>query len=208
MEKEINIAVDIETLSTKPTAAIIGIAAKVFDFKEDGDSLLLDGSSIRYAIDATSCAMYGLDFDQKTVEWWSKKPQEAKEQFLDTISIRCALVRFIEFIQKEKEKEHADKVLIWCQGTDFDISILRNAFAKVYGDSSEEIIPWKHADVRDSRTFILEGIRLIAPNEEKPYSLIPRRNDWNKHDALSDCLQLIHNVRWVNKELNERIYRL
>ena len=203
MKKQINIAVDIETLSKRSTAAIIGIAARVFD--PDGGCVEGEDKDFHVSIDATSCAMLGMDFDPGTVEWWSKKPEEVKKQFELTESIKNALSHLSLFVEDIKLANDADEVIIWCQGTDFDIPILRNAFVCVNNDREEKTLPWKYINVRDSRTYILENIRLMYPNCEEPYSVIPKRPDWNKHDALSDVDQLIDNVQWVTRQLTNRL---
>lgn len=203
MKKVLNIAVDTETLSTRSTAAVIGIAARAFD--PDGGCVKGEDRGFHMAIDATSCAMLGMDFDPDTIDWWSRKSDEQKKQFELTESIKNALKYLSLFIEDMKLQNEADIVRIWCQGTDFDIPILRNAFVSANNDRAEKTIPWKFNEVRDSRTYILENIRLMYPNCEDPYSVIPKRPDWNKHDALSDVDQLIFNVQWVTRQLINRL---
>lgn len=202
MKKVVNIAVDIETLSMRPTAAIIGIAAKPFSL---GNNTIIEGSVFNQPVDATSCAMLGLDFDPATVEWWSKQPEETKKQFQYPCSLWYVLRGLAEFIESVKRANEADDVVIWCQGADFDIPILRNAFVMVNKDRAEKTEPWKHTNVRDARTFIYEGASLIAPETADPYSIIPANPKWEKHNALSDCDQLIHNVTWIYKRLHELV---
>lgn len=199
-KKVVNIAVDIETLSKRSTAAIIGIAAKAFSL---GEHKAKEGSVFKRAVDATSCAMFGMDFDNVTIEWWSKKPTAVKEQFSYGYSIGMALRELTDFVKDVKTLNGAEEVVVWCQGTDFDIPILRNAFVLVNNDREEKTIPWKYLNVRDSRTFIHEGVRLIDPSVDNPYSIIPENKNWVEHDAMSDCDQLIHNVTWVNDKISE-----
>lgn len=203
MRKTINIALDLETLSKRTTAAIIGIAAKAFSL---GENKVKEEAKFFQGVDATTCAMLGLDIDPDTVKWWSEKPQQAKEQFGYNHALRWALNDLCEFVKKVKEDNEADEVHVWCQGTDFDIAVIRNAFVVANNDRAEKTIPWKYVNVRDSRTFIFEGIRLLYPSVEDPYSVIPEKKDWVEHDAMSDCDQLIHNVTWVNERLAERLY--
>lgn len=202
MKKTINIALDLETLSRRTTAAIIGVAAKAFSL---GENKVREDASFFQSVDATSCAMLGFDIDPTTVEWWAHKPDKVKKQFSDNRSIGWALNSLCEFVNKVKVDNGADTVRIWCQGTDFDIAVIRNAFVVVNKDREENAVPWKYVDVRDSRTFICEGVRLLYPSVEDPYSAIPEKKDWVEHDAMSDCDQLIHNVTWVNDRLHERI---
>ena len=193
MKKIANIAVDIETLSKRSTAAIIGIAAMPFSLGYD--QVANEGAYFHMAIDATSCAMHGLHFDQSTVEWWSKQPEDAKRQFDYTHDIVHALEALAFYIRETKKDNGADVVRIWCQGTDFDISILRNVFALVFNDPKEEKLPWNYYDVRDSRTFINEGLRLLYPSDDNPIDRVPKAEGLRKHDVVSDCKWLIHNVK-------------
>lgn len=204
MKKVLNIAVDIETLSKRSTAAIIGIAAKVFSL---GNDIVVESAEFKVAVDATSCAMLGFDIDPSTVDWWSHRPKEVKSQFDYTMSISTCLYSFISFIDDVKKNNNAEVVRIWCQGTDFDIAILRNAFVAVYNEREEKTIPWEYKNVRDARTFVCEGIRLMFPEVEDVYSVIPPMEGWKKHDAMSDVNKLIHNVCWVEAKLRELITR-
>lgn len=202
MEDFVNIAVDIETLSKRPTAAIISIAARVFTL--DGGPITSD-IVFRQSVDATSCAMYGFDIDPATVDWWSRQDDELKEQFKENVSIKSALENFAVYIDDALNMNNAVNAHIWCQGTDFDISILRNAYVVVNKDREEKNIPWNYSDVRDSRTFIQEGVKLLAPELEDPYSFIPKDEGWVKHDAMSDVNRLIKNVQYVYRQLQNRL---
>lgn len=201
MKNVVNIALDIETLSKRSTAAVIYIAAKAFSL---GNSRVAgERLEFKQAVDATSCVMLGLDIDPVTVKWWSERPEKAKEQFSYSSKLLYVLMGLSDFIQSVKEENGAEDVVVWSQGTDFDIAILRNAFVAAYNDRTEKHLPWSYTNVRDSRTFIHEGVRLIDPTAEDPYSIIPKNPGWVEHDAMSDCNQLIHNVTWVNDKLTE-----
>ena len=197
----IHIALDIETLSTRSTAAVISIAAKCFTFSDSEEPLPL-GVFFK-TVNATTCAMYGLHFDQDTVNWWQRQSEDAKRVHLQmgdiAVTIRDALLSLNEYYKSacNLAKSLGQKPLIWCQGTDFDIAILRNAYQTVLGTD----VPWPHADVRDSRTFIHSIAGLLHPEAADPYSLIPKNPDWHPHDALSDCDQLIWNVRHISRLL-------
>lgn len=198
---------DLETLSLRPTAAIIQIAAKPFTLdgsslqqtKEDGSVEPLTTKAFSTKVNATSCAMYGFSFDQSTVDWWSKN--EAKEDFCRAwgwYTIKDALDVLIDVINQWKNETKSDQVNIWSQGTDFDISVLREAYRRVFG--SEKKLPWKYNNVRDARTYFLEAARLFEPDVEDPYSLI--KTDGTKHDALCDCEWSIKAVQWAYKRYN------
>ena len=197
----IHIALDIETLSTRPTAAIISIAAKCFTFSEQQEEIPL-GVFFK-TINATTCAMYGLHFDVETIGWWQRQSEDAKRVHLQmsdiAVTIRDALLSLKEYYRSACKlmEPSQQRPLIWCQGTDFDIAILRNAYQVVIGTDT----PWPYGDVRDSRTFIHAIAGLVRPDVDDPYSIIPRNPDWHPHDALSDCDQLIWNVCHISRLL-------
>ncbi len=195
----IHIALDIETLSKRPTAAIISIAAKCFTFAENTGEMPLD--AFFKTVNASTCVMYGLHFDMDTVSWWQKQSEEAKRVHLQhgdiAVTISQALLALREYYLKACKlmEPIGQRPLVWCQGTDFDIPILRNAYQTVLGTDA----PWSHGDVRDSRTFVHAIAGLVHPTVTDPYSLIPHNPDWHPHDALSDCDQLIWNVRHISR---------
>lgn len=94
----------------------------------------------------------------------------------------------------------ADELKIWCQGTDFDIALLREAYRTVYG--SEDRLPWTYRNVRDARTYFLEAAAFFAPDEPDPYELI--KTDGTKHDAVADCDWSIKAVQWAYEKYTQR----
>ena len=212
MKKILDIAIDIETLSLRPTAAIISIAASPFDL--DGYGKPVESEPFFTTVDASSCAMYGLDFADGTIKWWSEQSDEAKKPFLEgnSVPLKDALFELNQAFEVWKSEHKADGVRVWMQGTDFDGPILKNAYIVVFGEKRSkgeiEAMPWRHDEVRDSRTFILEHMRLFHPNEEKPYSVIPPLGNQVKHDAYGDVMTLIHNVQFCEKEKRELTEKL
>lgn len=198
MNTPVNIALDIETLSTRPTAAIIAIAARVFSFT-DKSTVFCDSVATKFTalVNPASCAMEGLHFDMDTIRWWSRQSSEAKAPYEQTtgqdIPIVKALDNLNRWIRALRAASPSGKILIWTQGIDFDIAILRYAFAHVLGYDT----PWHHDEVRDARTFIHATIGLLRPEVQDPHAIIPRNPAWKPHQPLSDVDNLIWNVRQV-----------
>lgn len=194
-KQTINVALDIETLSMRPTAAIIEIAAQSFSFS--GNQPIDNEVLLHLLVNASTCAMYGFHFDMETVNWWASQPDDVKCYNNDltsaSYSIKGALLSLKYFIDDLKRKYPDSELLVWCQGTDFDIPILRNAYKVVLGTDA----PWPHDCVRDARTFIHSVYGLCNKGNDNPYDLIPKNPDWQPHNPLSDCKQLIWNVRHV-----------
>ena len=192
-KQTINIALDIETLSTRPTAAIIEIAAQSFSFA--GNQPIDREGPLYLLVNASTCAMYGFHFDMETVNWWASQPDEVKifnkNCTSASESIKSVLLSLKYYIDDLKRKYPDSELLVWCQGTDFDIPILRNAYQVVFGTD----VPWPHDCVRDARTFVHSVYGLHGKDDGNPYDLIPKNPDWQPHNPLSDCEQLIWNVR-------------
>ena len=198
--KIIDFALDLETLAKEPDAAIIEIACKRFYLGESADRIAVTSD----VVNATSCILYGMRVSEDTVSWWKEKPMEERERLMQTgIGIKDALLVLGKFILTEIAESEATGVRIWCEGTDFDIAIIRNAYRTVFGNETK--IPWKYNEVRDARTFIWEGMRILEPGVENPFEAIPPMENWRKHEALSDCENLAHNVQYVWKRLNDKI---
>ena len=207
MEKKvINIGVDLETLSTLPTAAIISIAAKEFGLGKGSQED--NYAQFKVNINATSCAISGYHIEEETCRWWTERTKEAKESVLGGVvkNIHDALKMFRDFIIDCKESNKADEVLIWMHGTDFDGSILRYALRKEFAELERKAVPWGHTSLRDARTYILEGVRLLYGDLDDPYSVIPKpERSFTVHDAMGDVEQMIWNLQFIHKSLTEKI---
>ena len=225
--KILDITVDLETLALTPNAAILQIAAVAWQRDaedtpfflthwkdEDGSehSRLAEHYTFDTFIDLRSCVSLGMDFDQETVDWWSRRKPAVKMQVLGGTSasvcfpsalyhIHDALASFLYWAQSlasSLDKEGCS-IRLWSQGSDFDIAILRNACHKCeLTQSFDKVFP--HSSFRDARSFILEiGRTVTAPHfyplsddtvlpDIEIYTAIPPFEGENlTHDALYDC---------------------
>jgi len=200
MKKVINIAVDIETLSLHENAAIVSIGAVPFD-KEKG--IIEHIQKFYEAVNATTCAFSGMHFSEDTVKFWTEQSDEAKAALTNQtpVSIREALENFVNYVESISGPEDVE-ICIWAQGSDFDIPILRWGIRNVLQIKD---VPWKHTQVRDARTYILEGIELVHGVLDKPYDVLTKNKDWVKHSSLADAMQLARNVTEVNRMLRDKL---
>lgn len=215
MKRIIDLSIDIETASTASNAAILSIAAIPFCKHEEGDCIgivtengLEKVSPYYEIVNATSCVMAGMDFDKDTINFWKNQPAEAKAEFFkhESRSITDVMEGFVKYCNYIKDKYDAELIL-WCQGLDFDIPILRNAIKTAIG---QEELPWKYNAVRCSRTKVLEVIDDLFPQEEDPYNLLPQLPFNKEHNGLYDALRSALNVNTVSVLLRQTsvdIYR-
>lgn len=197
-------AIDLETLSRRPNAAIISIAVKPFSLDGKKIKATYDCQSEFYkAVDANSCIMRGMDVEPATCEWWASQPEEVKRKFSFGYDVRYVLTDMLNYIEGISKANGAKEIYLWCQGTDFDIPILGNALRVVFGDDYEQKLSWKYNNVVDARTFVKFGLDLLVLTIND----IPSLEGYVKHDALSDVNKLIHNVTWVYSEFKKELGR-
>lgn len=154
--------IDLETYGKSPYAAIASIG--IVDFFV-GDEFVIEDQY--YAnIDQGLNKKLNREYDDDTIDWWLEQDINVRNALLiDQKPLDVVMREVIAFIDK--------KATIWCQGTDFDISILKTIFKQL-----ELEIPWKYYNVRDSRTF----------TEELGYSMRNYRDTSTHHNALDDAI--------------------
>ena len=153
---------DTETISTKPNATILTIAAQVFDPFGAG---VTTEPSFYCRVDMESQS--NRHVDDATVTWWAGQSAEAQAEAFseeERLPLEDALEGLSKFVWQ------AD--LIWANGTVFDIVILENALTEC-----NMATPWKFWTVRDTRT-----VYSLWPDCPKPVTA---------HHALLDCVRQI-----------------
>lgn len=220
----INILIDLETAAKTERAAILSIGAVPFILPSDDvyyadnetggtSSLSKAVSEVQpyfAAINATSCIMEGMEFDQDTVNWWSRQSNEAKNQFADNDrvkNIEQAFIGLVEYIRNIKQKFGCE-IQIWTQGTDFDVPKIRYCCTKI-AEIPEDQLPWKYNAVRDARTYVLEGLAILhgrKPTKDayKDIPADPHADTIISHDVICDCLKSI----WSVKQVNEMLFQI
>ena len=204
-----NILIDLETLGRNSGCVILSIGAVEFDLStnklEDLQSSegFADISNIikdtfYSSIKVLPQLLEGAVIEKPTLDWWKSQSPEAKKVLSsgNSISIEEALIKLKTFILKECE--NVNDVVIWAQGTDFDISMLRAAYTKYFGPDS---IPWCHTNIRDSRTFIYTMNNIINPKNNDPYSIIPEFKSGIVHNAEFDAIRTAYNVVYINNSV-------
>jgi len=124
METKYNaVMVDLETISTRPDAAIIAIGAVRFWLNVKQTEFTSD-QCFYTAVDLESCFHEGLSIDPKTIKWWMKQDDSARMALLNGVRLSVALKDFSYFVP-------SDKTFIFGNGSMFDNVILRNAYAAI-----------------------------------------------------------------------------
>ena len=166
----INIALDLETLSTREDAAIIQIGCCIpyFDRKYVP---IAAGYEFETTISYEEALSSEFHKDNETMEWWEKQnPLTRKMVFSGQNSYLDALTEFVEWISLVR-LGGAD-VAIWGNGSDFDNRLLTYTL-----DSCGMHRVWNFRNNRDLRT-----LKALFPLETTEDPIAER-----KHTALGDA---------------------
>lgn len=157
-----DIMIDLETLSVRPTAAIVSIGAATFD-RVTG--VIFERFHARSSPDLDKYAV-----DLSTIRWWLTQSEEARVSLAqEVLPLRDVLHAFKRFYS-ECVRPGAK---VWALPASFDLPILENAL-RVEGLGN---VPWEYNAPRDLRT-LFDLAKIEKGDRVKPKL---------EHDALSDC---------------------
>lgn len=180
-----DVMIDIETLATRNDAAIIQIGAVAFD--PESDTL---GASMLVSVDKEfyegNTQFY---VDERTKAWWAKQSPEARKSLdMNKVStIHLAMDRLTEFFEQIEFKKSGNpgKGVVWARPPQFDLSILRHAASKAYGNDTE--VPWHYRQENCMRTAMRSTGHHINWDDlgERAEDLVHHRAD---HDAMRQAM--------------------
>lgn len=204
--KILDITFDLETCDVTPTAAPLQLAAVAWDrTKKDaeGDPFLRDGKQLiafNMRCDLTEAVMDGLTFSQNTIDFWSRQPRKTQQRVIGTesdirLSPKELWYAFFDWCDSLKDETDSDHIVLWCQGQDFDIPMMKHCAAK-YGLK----MPFNQYSFRDCRTLAFEMAlttedridEMFRYPKSAPYDYlppIPEALQGYSHDALFDCIR-------------------
>ena len=171
-----HIMLDLETLGTVASAAIMSIGACRFDLATGA----VDDSGFYASISIESNLDYGRRIQEDTLLWWLKQEVAAQNVFHESKEhLVTALGLLSEFIGN-------NDYTVWSNGADFDIPMLAHAYNQVQLE-----MPWKFWNSRCFRTYKnLPGAKDIRA----PALGV-------KHNALSDAYQQAQTVCAIHAAL-------
>lgn len=169
------VSIDLETLDTSATAAIVSIGAVVFDPHAQYFTVL-NSFYVNCHIDGQERSI-----SHSTLCWWMKQPDAIRAAFVEgAADLSEALVALDLFLTGENETEPLQLDEIWAKPAMFDISILEHAYSQC-----GMTVPWHYRTPRCLRTL------------QALYPKIDIGFEGDKHNALADALhqaKLIHTI--------------
>jgi exodeoxyribonuclease VIII len=172
-----DIMLDLETMGTGPSAAIIAIGAVSFNLEHG-----ILGPRFYQVVDLASSVEWGAVIDPATVLWWLKQSEEARDAF------RVKGMPFLEALRAFRDWMtpcgHRDEVRVWGNGAAFDNVVLGSAYDRAGIDR-----PWSFWNDRCYRT-----VKALYPECKLDRS-------GTHHNALDDATsQALHLITMLRKE--------
>jgi exodeoxyribonuclease VIII len=164
-----HVMVDLETMGTRVTSAIIAIGVSIFD---EG------GTRERFytPVSLDSCLSHGLTQDASTAKWWYEQSEDARSHWdvPNPPALDVALRDLQEFLEQHTTKRFR---YMWGNGADFDIAMLAHAHSAIGAQ-----IPWEFWNVRCFRTM-KNVLPIVVP---------PRKG--THHMALDDAMHQVDHL--------------
>ena len=168
---------DIETLDTEPSAAIIAIGAVSFNPRGAGYE---EDDTFHMTISKRSNLAHDRSVSQSTLAWWKNQSQEAQQSVFGGphTPLHLALDGFTRWVNRHSPT----CTRIWAKSPDFDCVIMINA-CKAQGI----YWPFKFWEARCVRTIM----ELAYPKGDFPWMEM----DGPAHDALADAKRQVLEVQ-------------
>ena len=165
----LRVMLDLETMGTGPTSAIVAIGAARFSAQGVGETFY-------QVVDLESSVKCGLTMEASTVMWWLKQGDAARRALTENPDdLSTSLVRFscwLDTLHVGYDTSSAD-VEIWGNGAAFDIVILANAYKTL-----DMPVPWNFWNDQCYRTL----------KRQFPHLAVPMDVTRTAHKAIDDAI--------------------
>lgn len=137
-----DVMLDLETMSSKPDAAIVAIGAVEFDTETREV-----GARFYLPVQLASSVRCGGAMEPDTVLWWLQQEEAARRELWkeDRADLATALQQFTAWMT---ERAPAGEVRVWGNGAAFDNVVLRSAYERMHLAA-----PWRFWNDRCYRTM-------------------------------------------------------
>jgi exodeoxyribonuclease VIII len=186
-----HVMLDLETMGTGPSAAVVAIGAIAFDLTDTGGTM---GPTFYQTIGLANAMASGGQVDAGTVLWWLRQSDEARAVFQqgqdgDATEHAWVLVRFAEYMSNLGTDPQ--RVRVWGNGASFDNVILACAYRR-----AGLALPWNNFNDRCYRT-----IKAMQPDVKL------QRTGTHHHaldDAIAQARHLIQLLRGVDAVIEQK----
>lgn len=189
--ENVDISIDIETLSSRPNAAILQIGACVFD------RTVQDHIGETFSVNVSQIDMWPFNgrfhIDADTVAWWMSQEDAARQSVTakPAYTIFTALSRLCSWFENVGFKPEYKDIsrYVWANSPSFDLVILRHALAV-----TNHKVPWHFRQEMCMRT-----ITMLARN--KTGQKIEIKTEGTRHTALDDAIYQARVIQMAYRQL-------
>lgn len=169
-----NAMIDIQTVGTRPTSAIIALSAIKFDFGSDN----MDAFTVN--IDPTNWMRLGLTYEKSTIDYWKSVDSSFKDiLFTNRVDLESGMDSFLKFLGDDPKSLN-----YWSYGTLLGFPIISHNLGII---GKQE--PWIVSNVMDSRTvFKVFGVNRKDFQKTTKYHNPLLDECYNQIKALKECL--------------------
>ncbi|MGJ1417195.1 3'-5' exonuclease [Sphingobacterium multivorum] len=174
-----DIMIDLETLDTKDSTAILTIAAQAFNIETGEVCPVNFYARLNYERQIQEGRTISVD----TALWWGQQSEEAREEaFGGHISLWEALVNLRKYFEKHCYTDRH----VWAKAPVFDLATLKHAY-----NEKEQEVYWHYSNERDVRTYMWSVQNLdVQLNWVKTH--VSREDVSNQIDAVCQVYQIIN----------------
>lgn len=176
-----NLMIDLETLDTAPSAAMLSIGIVPFLFIGENVEIY---DPLHIGVSPESCFKHGLTISDDTLMFWIMQSEKARNYIasLHRLDLETAIVTVNRYCETNYPKTGSRKnSMVYSNPDGFDIAILSYAYSRV-----SQKLPWEHYNVLDYRT--------LASLDRSIKNSHPRSGV--HHNAVDDC---IYQIEVLNK---------
>jgi exodeoxyribonuclease VIII len=170
MKFKSDVMVDIETMGSDDDAAIISIGACAFT-----PTAILETSYVNISLEDN--LKWSRSVSAHTIMWWLQQSDDARKALTEGYieDLESALGSFGEFLDVNLSKKGG----LWCNGSSFDFTILRNAFKQMGID-----LPWQYGQECCMRSLrrLCTQFNITGPQYAR------MTGHGTKHNALEDAI--------------------
>lgn len=174
-----DIMIDLETLDTKDSTAILTIAAQAFNIEAGEVCPVNFYARLNYERQIQEGRTISVD----TALWWGQQSEEAREEaFGGHMSLWEALVNLRKYFEKHCYTDRH----VWSKAPVFDLATLKHAY-----NENEQEVYWHYSNERDVRTYMWSVQNLdVQLNWVKTH--VSREDVSNQIDAVCQVYQIIN----------------
>lgn len=183
-QKFFDLMIDLETMDSAPTAAVIAVGAAFFDLKTRAI-----GPTFSRTIHLASSVKHGGTMDPGTVLWWLRQGDEARK----AVAYGGEPIELVmgDFIAWCAEHCRPEDLRPWGNGASFDITIIESAIKRL-----GLMPPWKFWNIRCFRT-----VKNMYPQVEYD----PGEKGEGAHNALTDALFQVEHLFKIGRHIKGEV---